>query len=352
MNKTVTLFGKRKTIAFNKQSAKIIITLLILGALLNSIGFAQGKSVNVSIKLKGFKVPNMYLFPDLINHHNDYTNLGAINAGNSIRISPSNKFGLNFRGLSGENTFAVFQKDATGKIYFAGWQSGGEWLWVHIDNKVSPVEISIGPADVLLGSQLKVKNMYFSSNPISPYNYTPKIFVRKNLKTVYQLNSKIFSKAVVYKDYKNTGKPGAADQLTINTKNEVDVKYTFSSDDVFESSFVSIPVKIPQCDIIIIDVKSDGSKNNFFIILHDSSGEQHLVLKTTLVWQKWLNIGIDLKPYLKSPAKSQRLIIHWSGDENQKIDFPVKIIDIGVSKCSRRIKNKGQIRFRNVQFAK
>lgn len=75
-----------------------------------------------------------------------------------------------------------------------------------------------------------------------------------------------------------------------------------------------------------------------------------MVCKTGLVWQGWQEVGVNLKPFLESPAKMQRSVIHWGGDENQKIDFPIKAIDIGVAKRGGKFKNSGEVKLRQISF--
>jgi hypothetical protein len=101
---------------------------------------------------------------------------------------------------------------------------------------------------------------------------------------------------------------------------------------------------------IFMEVEADNSQNNFFVIVHDASGEQHLVLKSPIVWQGVQEVGINLAPYLESPPDMQRQAIHWAGDGNQKIDFPITAFDVGVSKRSPGAKLNGQMSIRDIRF--
>ncbi|MDO9542985.1 MAG: hypothetical protein Q7J98_11785 [Kiritimatiellia bacterium] len=169
--------------------------------------------------------------------------------------------------------------------------------------------------------------------------------------TVYRLPAPALEQGVIYKDYESEGKPSAADRLAVDANTgAAELKYRFASGEVFESCFVRIPVDVAKCNTILMDVEGDNSKNNFFLIVHDASDEQHLVAKSCLAWQGWQKVGVNLKTFLESPAKMERLVIHWGGDESQKIDFPIKAIDIGVAKHGARVKDRGQMRFRNVRF--
>jgi hypothetical protein len=131
---------------------------------------------------------------------------------------------------------------------------------------------------------------------------------------------------------------------------EATLAYDFQSGDVFESRFVRVPVDSDACNGLVMEVEGDGSVNNFFIILHDADGEQHLAFRAPTAWRDWQTIEVDLKPYLQSPPDMQRLIVHWGGNENQKIDFPLTAVDIGIAKREARKADEGRIRFRNIRF--
>lgn len=171
-------------------------------------------------------------------------------------------------------------------------------------------------------------------------------------KTIYRLPVSDVVKGVIYRDYEyEERKPSAMERLAIDKGTGVaELKYGFESGDVFESCFVRIPVDKTNCKTILMDVEGDNSKNTFFIIVHDSSGEQHLVCKTGLAWQGWQEVGVNLKNFIESPAKMERSVIHWGGDENQKLDLPIEAIDIGIAKRGGRVKDGGEIKFRQISF--
>jgi len=183
---------------------------------------------------------------------------------------------------------------------------------------------------------LKIKN--FSLKKITP----------TDAGSVCQLRAKDFLKGVIYRDYEYGVKPGAPERLAFSDAPRL--KYGFEPGGVFESCFVRIPVNVAKSGRLLMDVEGDGSRNNFFVILHDASGEQHLVLKTFLAWQGWQDVGVNLQTFLESPASMERFAIHWGGDNNQRIDFPIKGMDIGVAKDAIKVKDSGQVRFRNVRF--
>ena len=182
-------------------------------------------------------------------------------------------------------------------------------------------------------------------------NFSLKKIAPVDVKATCQLTPGDFAKGVIYKDYECEGKPSAGDRLAIDANTgAAELKYGFEAGEVFESCFVRIPVDVAKCGTILMDVEGDSSKNNFFVIVHDASGEQHVVVKTGLAWQGWQEVGVSLRTYLESPEKMERLVIHWGGDENQKIDFPIKAIDIGVAKHGAKVKDGGRVKFKNVRF--
>ena len=168
---------------------------------------------------------------------------------------------------------------------------------------------------------------------------------------VSQLTAAEVAKGIVFQDYRQSGKPGAADRLKVDLQSgDAALKYEFDSGKNFESCFVRLPVEAAQSRAIFLDVEGDGTRNDFFVIVHDASGEQHLVMSTGIAWSGWQDVGVNLGAFLKSPEQNERLVIHWGGDHNQRIDFPIRTLDIGVVKRGIRTADQGQFRFRNVRF--
>ena len=172
-----------------------------------------------------------------------------------------------------------------------------------------------------------------------------------DVNTVYRLQPADLVKGVVYQDVETEGKPGDADRLTVGDRTgNAGLTYAFTAGAMFESCFVRIPVDVARSQTMLMDVEGDGSRNSVFVIVHDASGEQHLVITTALAWSGWQEVGINLRMFLESPAQMERRVIHWDGDGNQRIDFPVRAVDIGVAKRGSRVADRGQVRFRSIRF--
>ena len=172
-----------------------------------------------------------------------------------------------------------------------------------------------------------------------------------SVRPTYRAPVSALTRGVVYEDYEFTGKPAGQERLSVDARSgAAALAYQFTSSRVFESCFVRLPVEAARGDTLLMDVEGDGSGNGFFVIVHDASGEQHLATAAGLSWAGWQDVGVNLKTFLQGPAKTERLAIHWGGDQNQKIDFPIKAIDIGVVKRGSRTTYRGKLRFRNVRL--
>lgn len=73
-------------------------------------------------------------------------------------------------------------------------------------------------------------------------------------------------------------------------------------------------------------------------------------LLSPLAWTGWEEAAVSLERFFNSPGGMQRFADRWGGDGNQKLDFPITAVDIGVAKREGRLKNDGQVRVRNVRF--
>lgn len=170
-------------------------------------------------------------------------------------------------------------------------------------------------------------------------------------RVAYQTPVSAWTKGVVYQDRDFAGSPAGQERLRVDAQSgTAELTYQFEASRVFESCFVRLPVAAARGDTLLLDMEGDGSGNGLFVIVHDASGEQHLAMATGLAWKGFQDVGVNLKTFLQGPAGMERLAIHWGGDGNQKIDFPIKAIDIGVVKRGSRTTDRGQLRFRDVRF--
>jgi len=168
-------------------------------------------------------------------------------------------------------------------------------------------------------------------------------------KVVRGLQPEDLGQSAVHGETGLEGKLGPAERLRGDLTGGLELKYGFAPGGAFESRFARLPLEAGLGKYVLCDVEGDGSGNKGFIIVHDRSGEQHLAGVFTLSWQGWQECAANLVAFLESPSHKQRFHTRWGGDENQMIDFPITRIDIGVAKRGARVRDQGQIRFRNLR---
>jgi hypothetical protein len=171
-----------------------------------------------------------------------------------------------------------------------------------------------------------------------------------DLQMVRSLQPDDLAHGAVYREAGLEGTLGKTERLRGDMSGGLELPYRFTRDNTFESRFARLPLEAAKCRYVLLDVEGDGSGNKLFIIVHDGSGEQHLVGEFTLSWKGWQECVGNLTAFLGSPPGKQRFHTRWGGDENQRLDFPIKRVDIGVAKRGARTQDKGQVRFRNLRF--
>lgn len=167
---------------------------------------------------------------------------------------------------------------------------------------------------------------------------------------VRELNKQDFAAASVHRDYQFGEQPVGDFPRLEGGEDSVELAYRFEPGRVFESGFARIPVEVAAANAIRVEAEGDNSNNSLFLIIHDASGEQHLVFKSTIGWEGWQDIGVDLDRFLRDPGEMQRMAVHWGGNRSQRIDFPITAIDIGVAKGSSNTSDSGTVTFRNIRF--
>jgi hypothetical protein len=170
------------------------------------------------------------------------------------------------------------------------------------------------------------------------------------VRVVRRLQESDLAKAGMWADYHLSGKPDRTRRLSGDLAGGVGLSYSFEPGPTFQSEFARLPLEAPKCAKLLVDVDGDGSGNTLFIILHDRSGEQHLVATTVLEWQGRQELAVNFSAFLDAPTDRQRLHTHWGGDENQTIDFPISAIDIGVAKRPSRTEASGEVKLRELRL--
>jgi hypothetical protein len=147
-------------------------------------------------------------------------------------------------------------------------------------------------------------------------------------------------------DRGSTAVPGVTESPDVDrSARAIRFSYDFEPGAAFESRFLRVPIEISQCRSLRLDIDGDGSRNAFFLILHDASGEQHLLPPITIAWTGRQEVDLPLGRFAVSPSDLTRLATHWGGDGNQRIDFPVRAVDVGIAKRAGRRADSGTCSF-------
>lgn len=107
-------------------------------------------------------------------------------------------------------------------------------------------------------------------------------------------------------------------------------------------------------DKITVNIKGDGLEHTIGIIVTDNSGEKHFLGKRKIRGTAWKEFIIDLRPFFKAPDPGEIRGTSWGGDANQKIDFPIKMVELGLWDNVRSFEENrgvdiGQVKFFSIQ---
>lgn len=112
-----------------------------------------------------------------------------------------------------------------------------------------------------------------------------------------------------------------------------------------DAAWVEFPFKFGACSEIVLDRTISDAKQKVFVILTDSADESHLFNFDT---------GINGRAKVKArivaanKAPGECFAFRWGGDDNQKIDWPVKRIALGVNDQPDTFVGKVDVSFHSV----
>ena len=127
----------------------------------------------------------------------------------------------------------------------------------------------------------------------------------------------------------------------INEK-RVRLKYNFRTKG-HDAFMLSKDINVKKANYLSVRIKGDGSKHKIFLVLTDASGENHYLLSSSLKYTDWSDFNICLAEYLKEPFPGEVTGNSWGGDGNQKIDFPITRITIGINDIPDSFIGHGEI---------
>lgn len=109
-------------------------------------------------------------------------------------------------------------------------------------------------------------------------------------------------------------------------------------------------VSIVKADRLSVSAKGDGREHWLGMVLTDNGGESHFLGKRIINGTTWQAMEIDLAFFLKSPSVGEITGKSWGGDGNQKIDFPIKRIELGFFDEVRGFEENSGVEIGQVKF--
>lgn len=98
-------------------------------------------------------------------------------------------------------------------------------------------------------------------------------------------------------------------------------------------------VNIPNAGRISAAVTGDGQKHCLGAVLVDNGGERHFLGKRIIRENTSREIFFNLSSFIKGPEVGEVTGKSWGGDGNQKLDFPIRKIELGLN--DKPSKNSG-----------
>lgn len=155
-------------------------------------------------------------------------------------------------------------------------------------------------------------------------------------------------------DEKESSRP--AGTVTKVTKNGIELDFNFNTPK-HDAIIAEFPVNIPAFSRVtaVITVKQKGHRP--FIVLTDKNGENHYFsLRNTrnIAAQAFRNPGkrfrLTTPIRIKNDHPGEYFAFRWGGDNNQRIDFPIKKIALGLNDYPDTFQGKGSIIFHSLIF--
>jgi hypothetical protein len=131
----------------------------------------------------------------------------------------------------------------------------------------------------------------------------------------------------------------------------VRLKYDFKTKG-HDAFMLSKNINVEKADYLSIKIKGNGSKHRIFFVLTDATGEKHYLACKSLRNTNWAVLDISLEEHLKPLLPGEVTGNSWGGDANQKIDFPITQIMVGINDIPDSFIGNGEFEVSEFQFWK
>lgn len=139
------------------------------------------------------------------------------------------------------------------------------------------------------------------------------------------------------------------------TDDGIVLDYVFSSPG-HDACMVEFPVNQEEFREVTVEITADKPGHRPFIVLTDKNGEKHyfsLVNTKRIKEQVIKKAGrqkLTTPILIKNKHRGEYFAFRWGGDDNQKIDFPVKRIMLGLNDHPDESMDSGRIVFHSILF--
>ncbi len=123
-----------------------------------------------------------------------------------------------------------------------------------------------------------------------------------------------------------------------------------------DACMVEFPVHQEEFTRLTVELTISAAGPRPFVVLSDSGGEKHyfsLVNTQNIAGQALKKPGrhtLSIPVPAQNQHPGERFAFRWGGDDNQRIDFPVKAVMLGLNDFPDDVQEKGSCVFHKISF--
>lgn len=123
------------------------------------------------------------------------------------------------------------------------------------------------------------------------------------------------------------------------------LKYNFTTEK-HDALFFDLDTSLEHASELTAQVNGDGKGHTLFVVIRDKSGECFYFPGPAIKFKGWKTVKIKFKYPEVNPGEKYASI--WGGDGNQKPDFPLRGITLGLNDTPDSSTGGGTIQIRKI----
>ena len=124
------------------------------------------------------------------------------------------------------------------------------------------------------------------------------------------------------------------------------LKYNFTTEK-HDALFFDLDIPLENASELTAQVNGDGKGHTLFVVIRDKSGECFYFSRPAIKFKGWKTVKIKFKYPEVNPGEKYASI--WGGDGNQKPDFPLLGITLGLNDTPDSSTDRGEIQIRKIK---